>query len=86
LLLEKRVAIITGGAKGMGKATALKFAGEGCDVVIADLQMEEAKKVAAQIEKTGRKALAVKVDISKKADVDEMAAQVITPSPLGLTR
>jgi len=77
VLLENRVAIVTGGAKGMGKATALKFAGEGCDVVVADLQVEAAQKVAAAIEAMGRKALAVKVDISQKAEVDEMAAQTI---------
>lgn len=77
MLLENRAAIITGGAKGMGKATALMFAKEGCDIVIADLQIEAAQNTAREVEALGRKALAVKVDISKSVEVNEMAAQAI---------
>lgn len=77
MLLEKRVAVITGGASGMGKGTALKFASEGCDVAVVDLQLEGAQKVADQIKGMGRRAIAVKVDISQSAEVNAMAERVI---------
>lgn len=77
MLLENRVAVITGGASGMGRATALKFASEGCDIAVVDLQMEGAQKVADQIKGLGRRAIAVKVDISKSAEVNAMAERVI---------
>lgn len=77
MLLENRVAIVTGGTKGMGKAIAEKFASEGCDVVITSRHLDEAQKVAKEIEKKGRKALGLKADISKSAEVNEMAAQTI---------
>ncbi len=77
MLLENKVALITGGAKGMGRAIALKFAGEGCDVVIADLDIRGAGKVAEEIKALGRRSLPVKVDISKSADVNDMVAQAI---------
>lgn len=73
MLLENRVAVITGGARGIGKAIAELFAEEGSDIVIADVDIVEAKKTASEIEKeTARKAIALKVDVSKKSDVDEM--------------
>ena len=77
MLLENRVAIVTGAAGGMGKATAMMFAREGADVLVADLKAGLAEETAAAIRKMGRKSLAVKVDISRKADVDNMAAQAV---------
>lgn len=77
MLLDKRVAVITGGASGMGRATALKFAAEGCDIAVVDLQMESAQKVVDQIRKLGRRAIAVKADISKSAEVNAMAANTM---------
>jgi NAD(P)-dependent dehydrogenase (short-subunit alcohol dehydrogenase family) len=73
LLLDKRVAVVTGGASGMGRATALKFAGEGCDIAVVDLQFEAAQTVANQIKAMGRKAIAVKCDISQSSDVNAMS-------------
>ncbi len=49
MLLSGRVAIVTGGAKGIGRGTALKFADEGCSVAIADINLEGAKGVASEI-------------------------------------
>jgi NAD(P)-dependent dehydrogenase (short-subunit alcohol dehydrogenase family) len=77
MLLENRVAIVTGGTKGMGKAIALKFAAEGCDVVVTSRHKEEAEQVAKEIEKLGRKALGLKADISKNAEVNDMVAQTL---------
>ena len=53
MLLADRVAIITGGARGIGKGIALKFAEEGCAVVIADLLIEEANKIVAELREKG---------------------------------
>jgi NAD(P)-dependent dehydrogenase (short-subunit alcohol dehydrogenase family) len=77
LLLDKRVAVVTGGASGMGRASALKFASEGCDVAVVDLQLEGARKVVDQIKALGRRAIAFQVDISKSAEVNAMAQGVI---------
>jgi NAD(P)-dependent dehydrogenase (short-subunit alcohol dehydrogenase family) len=77
VLLENRVAIVTGGAKGMGRAIALKFTAEGCDVVVNALHIEGAEKVANEIKALGRKSIAVKADISKSAEVNAMVAQTI---------
>jgi NAD(P)-dependent dehydrogenase (short-subunit alcohol dehydrogenase family) len=77
MLLENRVAIVTGGTKGMGRAIAQKFAEEGCDIVVTSRHLEEAQKVAKEIEKLGRKTLGIKADISKSAEVNDMVAQTI---------
>jgi NAD(P)-dependent dehydrogenase (short-subunit alcohol dehydrogenase family) len=77
VLLENRVAIVTGGAKGMGRGIALKFAQEGCDVVVNALHVEGAEKVAEEIKALGRKALAIKADISSNAEVKAMVDETI---------
>src|SRR5512141_726914 len=77
LLLEKRVAVITGSANGMGKGMAQKFAGEGCDIVIADINLEGARKVADKIKAMGRKAVAIQVDMCNSAQIKSMIDQSI---------
>lgn len=77
MLLENRVAIVTGGAKGIGRGIALKFAAEGCDVVVNALHIEGARKVAAEVKALGRRALAIKADISRSADVSSMVARTV---------
>ncbi|OGO01912.1 MAG: hypothetical protein A2Y90_05990 [Chloroflexi bacterium RBG_13_52_12] len=77
MLLAHRVAIITGGAKGIGKGIALKFAKEGCDVVVNALHLEGAKIVADEIKALGRKSLAIAADVSKSAEVNDMVARTI---------
>jgi NAD(P)-dependent dehydrogenase (short-subunit alcohol dehydrogenase family) len=77
MLLENRVAIITGGAKGIGRGIALKFATEGCDVVVNAMHIEGARKVAAEVEALGRRAMAIKADVSRSAEVDSMVEQTI---------
>jgi len=77
MLLENRVAVITGSASGMGKAMALKFASEGCDIAVVDLNFDLAQKVADQIKSGGRKAVAIKADLSVSKEIKSMIAQSI---------
>jgi len=72
---ERRVAIVTGGARGIGGASAVRIAEEGRDIVIADL--EDASEVIRQIEALGQKALYVKTDVADETDVQRMVAQTI---------
>lgn len=70
--LENKVAIITGGAMGMGAATAELFAKEGAKVVIADFNEEKGQAQVDKIKADGGEAAFVKTDISKSADVQHM--------------
>lgn len=66
--LKNKVAIITGGARGIGKTFSLAMAEEGAMIVIADLLYEEAMKTAHEVEKNGGAALALKVDVTSETD------------------
>jgi 3-oxoacyl-[acyl-carrier protein] reductase len=78
MLLSDRVAIITGGARGIGKAIALKFAEEGCSIVIADMIEEAANETVREISKLGREALFVPCDVSNSRQVQAMVKQTIS--------
>ena len=69
--LEGKVALITGGARGIGQAIAMAFANEGADIVVADVNLEVAQKTASEIESLGRKALALEVDVTNYEKVEE---------------
>jgi NAD(P)-dependent dehydrogenase (short-subunit alcohol dehydrogenase family) len=72
-----RVAVVTGGASGIGRALAEAFAAAGSDVVVADLDAAEAEVVAAGIRAGGGGALAVEVDVSDAASVERLAATTL---------
>mgnify|MGYP005855792063 CR=1 FL=1 len=74
--LTDKVALVTGAGSqiGFGKAIALTLAREGCDVVVNDINLKGAQKTAAEVEALGRKSLAIKADVTKKAEVQEMVA------------
>ena len=74
MYLENKVAIVTGGAKGMGRGIALKFAEEGADVVVCDLDFAGAQGVAAEVQALGRKGLAFRTDITDSSEIAEMVA------------
>jgi 3-oxoacyl-[acyl-carrier protein] reductase len=67
--LENKVAVVTGAASGFGEGMAKRFAKEGAKIVVADLNGDGAARVAREI---GAEAIAVTVDVSKRADVDAM--------------
>jgi 3-oxoacyl-[acyl-carrier protein] reductase len=68
-----KTVIITGAASGIGRATALIFAREGANVVCADVNEAGVKETASQVNAKGSQALALKVDVTKRAQVDDMA-------------
>jgi len=72
LKLKDKVAIVTGTGSqiGFGRGIAMTLAKEGCDIVSIDVDLEGAKKTAADVRALGRKALAAKVDITKRAEID----------------
>ena len=70
--LEGEKAIITGGARGLGREIALVFAEAGADVAIVDKDKDEAEKVAQEIEKLGRDSIVVKADIKYPQEVEKM--------------
>jgi NAD(P)-dependent dehydrogenase (short-subunit alcohol dehydrogenase family) len=74
--LANRVAVVTGGGSGIGRAISVRFAAEGATVVAADLIEERALETAALITAEGGKALGLKVDVADSASVSAMAQRV----------
>jgi NAD(P)-dependent dehydrogenase (short-subunit alcohol dehydrogenase family) len=74
---ERRVAVVTGGARGIGGATAVRLAEAGRDVVIADVLAEAASETLAQIAALGQRALFIPTDVGEEAAVQAMAAQTV---------
>ncbi len=78
MLLTDRVAIITGGAMGIGRGIALKFAEEGCSVVIADIAAREGKKTAEELSKKGGEGIFVSCDVTVSRQVQDMVGKAIS--------
>ncbi len=76
-MLEGKVAVVTGGADGIGRKTALELAGAGAKIAIMDIDLDKAKQVAEEIDQSGRRAIAVKVDITKTEEVDAGFQQIL---------
>jgi 3-oxoacyl-[acyl-carrier protein] reductase len=76
--LENKVAVITGGADGLGRAAALKFAAEGAHVIIWDMNEEKAKLTLSEIESEGGKAFFAKVNTASYSEVDIATQEAIS--------
>jgi len=77
-MTDKRVAVITGGASGIGKQTAIKFASKGDQVVVADFNQQLGEETVAQIIKDGGEAIFVKTDVSKYEEVEALVEKTVT--------
>lgn len=75
--LDNKVAIVTGSARGIGEAIAKKLASEGAAIVVNALHAEGANRVAREIQKQGGKAIAVKADVSSKAEVQDLVSKTL---------
>ena len=75
--LKDKVALVTGGARGIGRAIALLFAQEGADVVIWDVNVQESEKTCADIEALGRKSMALQVDVTNFKQVEESVNKIL---------
>jgi NAD(P)-dependent dehydrogenase (short-subunit alcohol dehydrogenase family) len=74
--LKGKVAIVTGGAQGIGEAISIGIAREGATIVIADVSEGPGQKLAEQIKNGGGSALFVRTDVSRKSDVDTLVQKV----------
>ena len=86
MLLSDKVAIVTGGAKGIGRAIALKFAEEGSSIAIADISIKEADDTVSEIIKKQREGIAIQCNAADNNQVRDMVQKVIekfgkVPSP-----
>ncbi|HRU39096.1 MAG TPA: 3-oxoacyl-[acyl-carrier-protein] reductase [Candidatus Goldiibacteriota bacterium] len=76
-LISGKIAIVTGGAQGIGEAISLTLAREGASVAVIDVNLEKAAETAANIRKLGVESEAYKADVSKPAEVDEVTDKII---------
>ena len=76
-LLEGKSGLITGGASGIGRATALAFAREGASVTVADIIDDAGKKVVSEIESAGGRARFVHLDVTSESDVENAVRSTV---------
>ncbi len=80
--LAGKVALVTGAAQGIGKAVALLLARNGADIVVSDINLENAEETAREIESIGVKTMAVKVNVASLDDVEQMTGAILEKSSL----
>jgi 3-oxoacyl-[acyl-carrier protein] reductase len=77
LRLAGKVALVTGAAQGIGRAIALLLAQNGADIVVSDINLEKAEETAKEIEGTGQRAMAIKVDVAHSEEVERMVQTIL---------
>jgi NAD(P)-dependent dehydrogenase (short-subunit alcohol dehydrogenase family) len=74
---QGKVAVITGGASGLGRAMAERFAAEGMSIVLADIEPEALARAEAEMKAAGARVIGVRTDVSKAAEVEALAQQTL---------
>ena len=77
MMLENKVAVVTGTAQGLGRAFCLKLAQEGAKIAAADINLAGAEETVRLIREQGGEAFAIKVDVTKEEDVQVMVAETV---------
>jgi len=78
MLLKDKIAIVTGGARGIGRAICHEYSKEGADIILGDIDIDKAKKTSEELETLfNRKCIAVKLDISNRKNVEEVIGETI---------
>ena len=75
--LEGKIALVTGGARGIGKEIALVLAKEGANIALCDVNLEEAEKTAKEIQELGRDSMAFKADVADLGQVQDMVDKIL---------
>jgi 3-oxoacyl-[acyl-carrier protein] reductase len=75
---DGKVALVTGAARGIGRAIALALAREGADIVLVDVDLDRAQGTAQEIEGLGRKAKAILADVSDRKDVHRLVSETVS--------
>lgn len=75
--LQGKIALVTGAGRGIGKAIALTLAKEGADVAVNDVDGANADVTASEVQRLGRKSIAISADVSKENEVQEMVARIV---------
>lgn len=76
--LQNKVALVTGAQRGMGRTHALALAKYGAKVIVTDINQENCQKVAGEIKKNGGQAIALKLDVTKKAEIENAVNEAVT--------
>jgi 3-oxoacyl-[acyl-carrier protein] reductase len=76
MMLKGKIALVTGGSRGLGRVDALALAEAGADVVVADILMDGAEKTAKEVQAMGRKSFAIKMDVTRMEEVKEGVVRI----------
>ena len=75
--LKERVSIVTGAGKGIGRGISLSLAEEGACTIVADIDFDNARRVADEVERAGGRSLPIRVDVTREAEVNNMVEVIL---------